>query len=78
MREHHRLSRRVAAALLVSVWAPASAAAHAVVQPSASRPADLQRYTLTVPNERGVPTISVKLQVPDGIDFFLVENHPAG
>jgi uncharacterized protein YcnI len=75
MREHHRLAV-LAAALLVSVWAAASAAAHAVMQPTASRPADLQRYTLTVPNERGVPTISVTLQVPDGIDFFLVENHP--
>jgi uncharacterized protein YcnI len=44
------------------------------MQPTASRPADLQRYTLTVPNERNVPTISVRLAVPDGINFVLVEN----
>ncbi|HTZ05109.1 MAG TPA: DUF1775 domain-containing protein [Gaiellaceae bacterium] len=75
MREHHRLAV-LAAAVLVSAWAAASAAAHAVMQPSASRPADLQRYTLTVPNERGVPTVAVRVTVPDGIEFFLVENHP--
>ena len=46
------------------------------MQPSASRPAELQRYTLTVPNERNVPTIAVRLAVPDGIDFFLVEKKP--
>jgi uncharacterized protein YcnI len=36
----------------------------------------LQRYTLTVPNERSVPTISVRMEVPEGIDFFLVERKP--
>jgi uncharacterized protein YcnI len=43
------------------------------MQPSASRPAELQRYTLTVPNERGVPTVAVRLEVPDGIGLFLVD-----
>jgi len=76
MRQHQRLALALATGLVVVGWAAASAAAHAVMQPSASRPADLQRYTLTVPNERGVPTISVRLQVPAGVDFFLVENRP--
>jgi len=62
--------------LVVTSWAAASAAAHAVMQPSASRPADIQRYTLTVPNERTVPTISVRLEVPEGLSLFLVENKP--
>jgi uncharacterized protein YcnI len=74
MREHHRLAGATAGAVLLAAWATASAAAHAVIQPSASRPADLQRYTLTVPNERNEPTVEVRLEVPDGIDFFLVED----
>ena len=64
------------AAVAVALIASAVASAHAIVLPAASRPADLQRYTLTVPNERDVPTISVALQVPAGISFFLVETAP--
>ena len=37
---------------------------HAVVQPSASRPAEQQVYTLTVPSERSSDVVSVSLQVP--------------
>jgi uncharacterized protein YcnI len=62
-----------AAAALTAAAAP-SALAHAVVRPSASRPADLQLYTLTVPTEREVATTGVDLKVPDGIDFLLVED----
>jgi periplasmic copper chaperone A len=53
---------------------PTSAWAHAVVQPGTSRPADLQRYSLTVPSESPQPTVEVSMQVPDGIDFLLVQN----
>jgi uncharacterized protein YcnI len=31
---------------------------------------------LTIPNERGVATTAVRVDVPAGIDFFLVENAP--
>jgi uncharacterized protein YcnI len=51
---------------------PAAAAAHAVVTPAASKPAEQQLYTLTVPNEREVPTVRVELQVPAEIDTILV------
>ena len=77
MRQHHgNLIWLVAGLLVLAAWAPASAGAHAIIQPSESRPADLQRYTLTVPNERDQPTVYVRLEVPDGIDFFLVESKP--
>ena len=76
MRDHRRLAAALAGALLLTAWATASAAAHAVVQPSASRPADLQRYTLTIPNERDAPTVAVRMEVPDGIDYLLVEKKP--
>ena len=56
--------------LLVSVDAAWS---HAVVRPGASRPAELQAYTLTVPNEKSSPTVAVAMQVPPDIDFILVK-----
>lgn len=56
---------------------PAGAAAHAIVGPGASRPADLQRYTLTVPNEGTTPTVEVDVKVPAGVGFFLAENAPS-
>ena len=62
--------------LVVAGLVPAAARAHAIITPSASRPADLQQYTLYVPNERDVATVSVSMKVPAGINFFLVETAP--
>ena len=45
-----------------------------LVKPSASRPADSQLYTMTVPNEREVPTVEVALKIPAGIDSVVVES----
>jgi uncharacterized protein YcnI len=71
---------RVAAALVVAlIWAGVAASvagAHAIVRPGASRPAEFQEYTLTVPTERDQPTVGVVLKVPEGITFLLVENTP--
>jgi uncharacterized protein YcnI len=64
----------VGAVLLGAAVVAPSAGAHAVVLPGASRPADFQQYTLTVPTERDVPTVEVDLKVPDGITFLLVQN----
>ncbi|MDX6408099.1 MAG: hypothetical protein QOE13_1170 [Gaiellaceae bacterium] len=68
---------RVLAVLIAAASAAAitatKAEAHAIVRPSESRPAELQQYALTVPTERGVPTVSVALKVPAGIDFFVVQ-----
>jgi uncharacterized protein YcnI len=49
-----------------------SAHGHAVVQPSASRPAEQQVYTLTVPSERSSDVVSVSMQVPAGVESLLV------
>jgi len=69
------LQRALPAVLAVgaALALPALAGAHAVVQPSASRPADLQRYTVTIPNEGSSPTTEVALKIPQGIDFLLTE-----
>jgi uncharacterized protein YcnI len=61
------------------IWAGLAASvagAHAIVRPGASRPAEFQEYTLTVPTERDQPTVGVVLKVPEGITFLLVENTP--
>jgi uncharacterized protein YcnI len=51
-----------------------NAAAHAVIRPAESRPAELQLYTVVVPTERDVPTVEVDMKVPEGIDFLLVDD----
>ena len=54
-----------------------AAGAHVTVQPAASRPADLQLYRVLVPNEREhADTIGVDVQLPDGIDFVLMDSAP--
>ena len=62
------------AGLAAAVAAP-FAGAHAVVLPAASRPADFQQYTLTVPTERDdASTVEIDLKVPEGIGFLLAQN----
>jgi uncharacterized protein YcnI len=64
------------AGLLAAVVVP-FAGAHAVVLPAASRPADFQQYTLTVPTERDdASTVEIDLKVPAGIGFLLAQNAP--
>jgi uncharacterized protein YcnI len=63
------------AVFALCVFAP-GAYGHAVVQPTSSRPAEQQIYTLTVPNERDSDIVSVSLQVPPDIDSLLVEEKP--
>jgi uncharacterized protein YcnI len=46
------------------------------VLPFASRPADLQLYTVIVPTETDSATTEVALKVPEGIDFLLVRGTP--
>jgi uncharacterized protein YcnI len=53
-----------------------SAFGHAVVQPSASRPAEQQVYTLTVPSERSSDVVSVSLQVPAEVESLIVSKAP--
>jgi uncharacterized protein YcnI len=73
-----RLTRASLLALAAAALAAAPAPAHVVVQPAESRPADSQIYRVVVPTERDVPTVDVRLRVPPGIDFALVESPPAG
>ena len=49
---------------------------HAVVQPSASRPAEQQVYTLTVPSERSSDVVAVSMQVPPEVESLIVRKAP--
>jgi uncharacterized protein YcnI len=69
----------LAALALAALWAATAApdaGAHAVVQPAASRPAEQQVYTLTVPSERGSDVIEVSMQVPPAVESLLVRKAP--
>jgi uncharacterized protein YcnI len=72
------LTRAALVALGVAAFAAAPASAHVVVQPSEGRPADPQIYRVIVPTESDSPTVDVRLRMPPGIDFALVESPPAG
>ncbi len=46
------------------------------MQPSASRPAEQQVYTLTIPSERSSDVVSVSLQVPVEVESLIVRKAP--
>ena len=76
MPRHRRLglSARVLTSVIgLGALAAPGAAAHVTVQPAASRPADLQRYRVIVPNEKSTATVGVDLKLPAGITFALAE-----
>jgi YD repeat-containing protein len=61
-----------ALALLLAA-APVLAFGHAVVTPAESSVGQTQQYTLHVPNEKGVPTVVVKLLFPAQIEVTTVD-----
>jgi uncharacterized protein YcnI len=77
-RSRERALRRAlpAALMMACLLAAADASGHAVMQPSASRPAEQQVYTLTVPSERSSDVVSVSLQVPPEVESLLVRDAP--
>jgi uncharacterized protein YcnI len=74
-----RALRRALPALSILIAAAATAgpaSGHAVVQPSASRPAEQQVYTLTVPSERSSEVVSISMQVPPEVESLIVRKAP--
>jgi uncharacterized protein YcnI len=77
LRHRSRSAHVLTAAVVLGAIAAPGAAAHVTVQPAASRPADLQRYRVLVPNEReSGATTGVDLKLPPGVTFALVETAP--
>lgn len=56
------------AAICAIVFAPGAALAHSTVAPSQTTPATYETFTLSVPSEREVPTIGIRLLIPEGLD----------
>ena len=52
------------------------ASAHVVVNPSETTTATFEKFSVGVPNEREVPTTSLRLVVPDGLKFVSVNVAP--
>jgi uncharacterized protein YcnI len=79
MHRRRRVGARVlTSALVLGAVAAPGADAHVTIQPTASQPAALQRYTVYVPNEETASTTTgVDLRLPPGITFALAE-HVAG
>jgi uncharacterized protein YcnI len=77
LRHRSRAAQAVTTAVALGAIAAPGAAAHVTVLPAASRPADLQRYRVLVPNEREASaTTGVDLKLPSGVTFALVETSP--
>jgi len=65
------MSLRTIALLLAAV--PGLAYGHAVVTPAESSAGQAQQYTLHVPNEKDIPTLTVQLRFPAEIDVTAVD-----
>lgn len=68
------ISAAIAAVLII----PAGiASAHAVVKPNQAGVAAFQTFTLGVPSEKPIPTTSVRLIIPDGLNFVTPNVEPS-
>jgi uncharacterized protein YcnI len=54
---------------LVLLLSAATVSAHAVVSPKEANVGEFKTFTLGVPSEKASTTVSVKLAIPEGLDF---------
>lgn len=86
---HHRaegrssLARRVCTrgaaicvCLVILLCAAGTASAHIIVLPARSAPGAAEQYTVTVPAERGVPTVRVRIEIPAGVVVYQYDDPP--
>lgn len=71
------MRRIISCAAVALLAAPAVAGAHVTVRPRESKPAAEEKYTVRVPTEGQVATVSVELDIPDGLTVLDVP-HPDG
>lgn len=71
------MRRIINCAAIALLAVPAVAAAHVTVRPRESKPAAEEKYTVRVPTEGQVATVSVELDIPDGLTVLDVP-HPDG
>lgn len=53
---------------VVAFSATLPVAAHVTVKPAEAITAGFQTFTVSVPNEKEIPTVSVKIAIPDGVE----------
>lgn len=63
----HKIKGFLAVLLLSFAGLAGAASAHVTVKPSQVAPAEYQTFTVSVPNEKDMPTTSVKLVIPSGV-----------
>lgn len=51
----------------IAAMQPPAASAHVVVKPAETLSAEFETFTVSVPNEKNVATVSIKLAIPDGL-----------
>jgi uncharacterized protein YcnI len=56
------------------LFSSVSTFAHVVVKPDIAKPASYQTFTVNVPNEKDIPTIKLRLVLPEGVDSVSVTN----
>jgi uncharacterized protein YcnI len=56
--------------------APATAFGHVAVSPGEVQTNDFVEFTMSVPNEKNIPTTKVRLLIPDGVTVSVVEQTP--
>ena len=57
----------VVVGILLTLLVDQAAFAHVTIWPQQSRPGTAERYTVRVPTERNVSTVSLELEVPGGV-----------
>jgi uncharacterized protein YcnI len=61
--------KKITSIVILGVLAAFTASAHVVVKPSSVGIGAFQTFTMGVPAEKSVPTVSLKLILPDGLSF---------
>lgn len=53
----------------IALVLPTTAAAHVVVSPKEAFTGEFKTFTVSVPNEKDVPTVALKLEIPVGLTY---------
>lgn len=66
----NNMKKIIASILSLSALLPGIALAHSTVTPSQTVPSKYENFSVSVPTEKDVPTVGVRLVMPDGVDRF--------
>ena len=55
--------------IILVLLAPITASAHVVVKPAEVKPGSFERFAVGVPVEKEIPTIALRLVIPEGLNY---------